>query len=146
MKNRSQRERKLNRSIYIKVKGTGCDVNERTPLGGWPPIVLAASKGYTKVVAKLLSLGADINARVNRGQDTGLFAGFDLITFDGSSAIYLASHEGHCETLKYLISKGANVDQKKTNGSTVRLQAVHIVARVFLILFLSQCNYHDQQQ
>ena len=99
---------------------TNCDINEKTPRGGWPPIVLAASKGHTMVVGQLLDLGADINAQVDRRQDTGSFAEFDLVTFDGSSAIYLASHEGHCETLKYLIKRGANVDQKKTNGSTVR--------------------------
>jgi hypothetical protein len=68
-------------SVREIVKTTNVDVDERVE--GWPPIVLAAAKGYTNCVMELLRLGADINNFVwcKEGQDVGTFGGFDLKTY-----------------------------------------------------------------
>ncbi|MBR2068983.1 MAG: ankyrin repeat domain-containing protein [Candidatus Gastranaerophilales bacterium] len=62
--------------------------------------ILAASKGYKNVVDALLEHGVDINTKNS----------------DGFSALFIVSAMNNKEMVKYLISKGADINQNADNG------------------------------
>lgn len=78
------------------------------------PFFFAAEKGHLEIV-KLLheKHGVKINHRARPGE----------FLVRGSSALLVASNEGQQETIKYLISKGANVNLKNNPGDTPLIKA-----------------------
>ena len=68
---------------------------------GWNPLTEAASKD-DKVMVKLLTSSREIN--------------LDYQINDGSTALWLATFNGHAETVRVLLSKGANPNLPKGDG------------------------------
>jgi ankyrin repeat protein len=85
--------------VLIAIATLGCttghDVDEE--------FVMAAKRGDTASVHALLQQGADINA-VDRQF--------------GATALMWASHEGHADTVRLLLSSGAPVDAQQELGRT----------------------------
>lgn len=77
------------------------DVNGRSPLG-ITPLMMAAIRGLTPVVAALLSRGADINA---------------VDVDDGATALYLACRAAYPKTALQLIAAGADIGKDSGNFS-----------------------------
>lgn len=72
----------------------------------------AAYRGDTKSVKKLINKGAHLEAKTDmRGAHGNLGIG-------SQTALSLASENGHLETVKALLDKGADVHAKDLNGST----------------------------
>ena len=71
----------------------------------------AAAAGFKDIVLELIALGADVHGRRPR---------------DGDLALLAASWAGHLSVVQALISKGANVNATRVDGST----AMHIAAMV----------------
>lgn len=123
------------------IKGTkavlqegSVDVDQGTPKGR-TPLMLAASKGYTRIIRLLLDRGADLTI-ANEIGDTALHnsadhghvpatkmlmkAGADLeaANIGGATPLHLAAHEGQAEVMSALIEAGANVDSRGPAGAT----------------------------
>lgn len=80
----------------------GADINNATGYtgygysgGGLRPLHLAASSGCTEAIGLLLDAGAGIDVRANE-------------TF--GSALAIAAYHGHAKSVKFLIERGADVD------------------------------------
>lgn len=74
----------------------GADVNATgTGGGGWRPLHLAAKAGCTEAIRLLLDAGADLNLRAND---------------NSGSALAVAAGTGNIKTVKYLLEKGADID------------------------------------
>jgi hypothetical protein len=69
-------------------------------------LISAATYGHGEVVAWLLDHGVDIAAQ------------------DGQTALHLAAHGGHLDTLKMLLARGAPLEVKNQYGGTVLDQAL----------------------
>jgi len=107
------REWRLSEAIRDDVRATvealiesGVSINdEPTKRNGYRhrnnPICTAATHGRTAIAAILLKAGADPNSTASSGE----------------SALWLAAHGGHLETVKLLLASGARV-----NGSPVLSQ------------------------
>ena len=80
-------------------------VNSCTPLT--EILLKAAQNGDISKVEKLLSKGAEINAK----------------DIDGRTALILATEEGHTDVVKMLIYKGAEVNAKDKGGGTALMYA-----------------------
>ena len=67
----------------------------------------------SEVVDVLMKNGADINLPANVGRGYTHSVGSSLITLtqDGATPLYIASQEGHSDTVNTLIRNGANVNQ-----------------------------------
>lgn len=96
---------------------------------------LAAFKGYTDIVEKLIAAGASINARDSNGNTALLYAsghGHTKIVEDliaakanvnaqnnlGNTPLLLASDRGHSEVVEHLIANGADVNLQNNAGET----------------------------
>ncbi len=95
----------------------------------------ACENGNIDLVKKMLSYGADVNAKNNNGE-TSLHsasihgyteivklllehgADVNVKNNNGRTALYLASTNRHIETVKLLLGHGANVNVKDNNGDT----------------------------
>ena len=87
----------------------GVDVN-KLDAGGNPPLVMAAYKGYTKIVSLLLKAGANVKA-----VDPNMKA----------TALHAAAFAGRLEAAKLLIAYGIEVDkQGPYNGYTALHDAI----------------------
>lgn len=119
----------------------GADVN-CLDAKGWTPLIMAASNGYKEICELLLSKGADINAKNPKGWTAllscsrywqgELFSylvekGADInVSAEGMSPLFLESMPctpGHLDNCRYLISKGANANEKSPHGETVLMNA-----------------------
>merc|ERR1712150_277509 len=69
----------------------GAEVDARSPLGS-TPLILAAMKGYTRVVQALLAANADVDAS----------------TSGGRTALWMAGLGGHRDVAQMLLSHGAS--------------------------------------
>ena len=69
---------------------------------GWNPLIYVAYGGYTDIVRLLVIHGADVN----------------LVSENGTSALMMATREGHFATVLLLLEFRANVDQKNDSGAT----------------------------
>uniref|UniRef100_A0A915I1Z9 Myotrophin n=1 Tax=Romanomermis culicivorax TaxID=13658 RepID=A0A915I1Z9_ROMCU len=74
--------------------------NANCDLDGRKPIHIAADFGHNAIIEYLLSVGADINALDNHGL----------------TALLTAVYEGHTETVKLLLNKGAKKDVVSPDG------------------------------
>ena len=120
----------------------GADVNCQDA-EGWTPLIMAASNGYKETCGFLLSRGADINYIGPKGWTALLSCsrywqgelfmylveqGADINTSaEGMTPLFLESMPfftpEHLENCKYLISKGANVNEKSPQGETALMNA-----------------------
>lgn len=85
-----------------KYIATGSDLNQKDPLGGSTPLVVAAVFGQTEVAKVLIGAGADLNARNN----------------EGSTALISAAFFCHSEIVELLLAKGADKTVRNRFGST----------------------------
>jgi ankyrin repeat protein len=116
----------------------GADINARND-NGETALHLAAAKGYLSVAEALILRKADINARAKTLDDKYLnadaliqqsshFYGSHATTVgaEGMTPLQYAVSKGHTEMVKFLISKGAEVDAKDLEGMTALIcAAVH---------------------
>lgn len=72
----------------------GADVKRRVGLGSGTALHAAAGAGHTKVAAELIAHGAEVDAKAD----------------SGVTPLYHACAEGHQETARFLLSKGAKPD------------------------------------
>ncbi len=114
----------------------GADVNE-LDANQDAPLVIAAFKGYTEIVEKLLEAGADITAVDPEMKATALHAAayagrteaakvliaykIDIDKqgpYNGYTALHDAIWQNNIETAKILIEAGANLEVKSKDGQT----------------------------
>ena len=76
--------------------GADLNVQDKKGLKGNTALILASMKGQLKIVDKLLSGGADLNAK----------------NIDGHTALILASIWGRLEVAKALLAAGAELNKK----------------------------------
>lgn len=77
--------------------------------GGLAPLHFAARQGYTGIVDELLEHGADINQ----------------LSGDNSTALLIATLNGHFDLAKHFVEKGADVTLASDGGSTPLYAAVN---------------------
>uniref|UniRef100_A0A914XED6 Myotrophin n=1 Tax=Plectus sambesii TaxID=2011161 RepID=A0A914XED6_9BILA len=85
-----------------QVRQAITEANVNADLDGRKPIHFAADYGQNEVIDYLLSKGADINA----------------VDSHGITALLAAIWEGHTESVKLLLSRGARRDVKAPDGSS----------------------------
>ncbi|MDR3578107.1 MAG: ankyrin repeat domain-containing protein [Anaerolineaceae bacterium] len=114
----------------------GANVNELDASSD-APLVIAAYKGYTEIVEKLLEAGADITAVDPGMKATALHAAayagrteaarvliqykIDIDKqgpFNGYTALHDAIWQNNIETARVIIDAGANLDLKSKDGQT----------------------------
>jgi ankyrin repeat protein len=78
----------------------GANVNARTIISSWTPLMAAASEGKIEIMRILFDRGADINAE-NPG---------------GTTALTIAARNGHTDTVQVLLDRGADVNQRSPDG------------------------------
>jgi ankyrin repeat protein len=86
--------------IVRALLDSGADINARTIISDWTPLMAAASEGKTAVVQILLDRGADINAR----------------SPSGNTALMVAARNGQVATLQILLERGADVNERTPDG------------------------------
>ncbi|XP_067908850.1 fibronectin type 3 and ankyrin repeat domains protein 1 [Heterodontus francisci] len=94
---------------------------------GFPPLMLAAQKGYQRMVEILIKFGADVNQKNDIGKDSLMLACFaghlDVVkclrrfgaTWEsrdngGSSAMHWATDGEHLHVIEWMINDGCKVD------------------------------------
>jgi len=88
---------------FIEVNAAG-NANSKNPHSGMSLLHMAAdNSGNDKVTEVLISMGADVNAKDNKG---------------GFSPLHIAAMEGNTKIAEILISHGANVNAKENNDFT----------------------------
>ena len=78
------------------------DLNEKDPVSGASPLIIAAVFGQIEVVRALIKAGADVNSRNN----------------EGSTPLITAAVFGQIEVARALIEAGADVNSRNNEGST----------------------------
>ena len=81
--------------------------------GGYTPLHVSADLGYTEIAAYLLSHGADPNAKIDGGPDTGF------------NALHLATLLNHPDFVNLLLEENAKVDISGPGGG----RATHLAAQ-----------------
>jgi hypothetical protein len=101
----------------------------------WTALHLAARRGFCDCVKYCIEMGANVNARTNRGWtplhsasihgivnvvrvllDAGAIV--DATDDDGWTPLHNASSNGHINVVRVLLDAGANVDARDNNGRT----------------------------
>src|ERR1041385_7632667 len=77
--------------------------------GGFTPLIAAAEKGHQKIVALLLTHGAEVK---------------QATTDNGTTPLIVAAENGHRATVALLLDKHADVTQARTDGKTPLFIAV----------------------
>lgn len=99
--------------IVKAVLDLGADPNGRDD-DGWSPLLRAAYGEYPSALHLLLDRGADVNAKCNcPGSGYG-----------GATALMIAARNGGLESVKALLAKGAETNERDENGSTALALAV----------------------
>ena len=95
-----------------------------TPLqDGASPLFIASQEGHSEVVDVLLKNGADINQPMNVGRGLtyiwythSVCSSLIPLTQDGATPLYVASENGHSDTVNTLIRNGADINQPANVG------------------------------
>jgi len=80
----------------------GADVNARSGINRYTPLIWASVRGHTDIVYALLEAGAEVEYRLA----------------DGQTALMRASDNGHIEIVKALLEAGADVNATTERGMT----------------------------
>jgi ankyrin repeat protein len=123
----------------------GAKTDTRNGKGDWSPLQTAAEQGHADVVRELVAAGADVNQRSKRGSTpvyfaakSGKKAADDIIKMlavagadvnarcEGYYALHLAADKGYYDTVKILLSFGANPNLRdKDNDSALDIAMYH---------------------
>ncbi|XP_071388787.1 fibronectin type 3 and ankyrin repeat domains protein 1-like [Centroberyx affinis] len=110
-----------------KVLQSGTVYVNGTDKLGLTPLMLAAQKGYTRIVHKLVEYGADVNMKNGSGKDSLMLACFaghlDIVKYlrrfgatwqsrdmGGCSPLHWAADGGHLAIIAYMIQDGCELD------------------------------------
>lgn len=130
-------------TLHVLLEGSA-DIDERCCDHGWTPLMIAAEKGYLRIIRVLIRFGAGISVATDDGHTALHFsiggrhlaitralakAGADLEaeadlvlkggrTIRGHTPLHLAAAEGFCGGIVALIKAGANIDSRMENGAT----------------------------
>lgn len=85
----------------------GSDLDERDPMSGATPMIIATVFGQMEVLKALIGAGADVNYKNN----------------EGSTPLIVAAVFDRIEVSKMLIEAGADVNVKNNEGSTALITA-----------------------
>lgn len=133
----------VERTVDLLSSGSG-DVDRCSDEDGWTPLMVAADRGYLRLVRVLLRFGADVSLSTEDGHTALHFAigGRNLAvskaliragaeieaeadfvrtggrTVKGQTPLHLATGGGFCEGMVALMDAGANVNSRMSNGST----------------------------
>ncbi|HEX9578743.1 MAG TPA: ankyrin repeat domain-containing protein [Myxococcales bacterium] len=101
---------------------SGANIEERAGVNGWTPLMHAIHNDHPDVALLLLELGADANARANRG----------------TTPLMLAAPEGQVEVVKALLRRGADPRASTVDGVTALSNAVAAGQGAVIDALLSQ--------
>ena len=132
---------------YLISKGADVNMKNDDRIGG-TALNIASYKGYLEIVKYLVEKGADVNMKNGRFGNTALIgvSNLEVVKYliskgadvnaknnDGSTALMIASREGHLEVVKVLVesSKGGlfsffkkgNINDKDNDGWTALIWA-----------------------
>jgi len=143
----------------VEILTKKCDLN-RSGQGGWPPLAIAADKGFVKSAQVLLQHGANLEGEgpekctslryaVRRGHlelsRLLLEKGADPNTPRGGSPILFDSaNRGDIEAVKLLITYGANINAVDELDLSVLISAVmrgHVNVAAYLLDSNADANY-----
>ncbi|XP_078079030.1 fibronectin type 3 and ankyrin repeat domains protein 1 [Mustelus asterias] len=133
---------------------------------GFPPLMVAAQKGYQRMVEILITFGADVNKKNGSGKDSLMLACFaghlDVVkclrrfgaTWEsrdngGSSALHWAADGEHLSVIEWMIKDGCKVDI--TDGHSLwtplmRVAALNGNTEVASILIKAGANVNLQDR
>jgi hypothetical protein len=82
---------------------SGTNIDQKEPLAGGTPLIVASVLGHTEVARELIEAGADIEAKNN----------------EQTTPLYNAAFFCHPETVELLLKHGANVNTTDKNGTSL---------------------------
>lgn len=109
-------------------------VNQIDP-EGWTPVMVAADRGFSRIVRVLMDNGAEVSVSARDG-NTALIsaaqrghlavvqmllegkANVQAVTSQGFTALHVAAADGHSKVVKALLEAGADKDSRMPNGVT----------------------------
>ena len=94
-----------NESILEMLLYAGGNINAKTRLGAYTPLILASKSGHGVIVERLLEAGADVNDS----------------TATGVSPLMFASEAGDSQIVKLLLERGAEVNGRESTGGHTAL-------------------------
>nr|XP_033796630.1 fibronectin type 3 and ankyrin repeat domains protein 1 isoform X2 [Geotrypetes seraphini] len=121
-----------NEEAVVKLLQKGCaDIDILDELG-FSALMIAAQKGYTRLVNLLVEHGADVNQVNGSGKDSLMLACFaghlNIVKYlrthgaswetrdkSGCTAIHWAADGGHLDVLQWMIMNGSKVDVKDSH-------------------------------
>lgn len=114
-----------NRESILETIRDGCDINAINE-DGRTVLFIASLWGYYDIVKLLVDNGADINFRSEDGNDTPLTAALSGVgTIGHNTSLSKNTTCQHILVLRLLLSAGANVNAKTTEGWSALLAAIN---------------------
>nr|CDJ80356.1 Ankyrin and K Homology domain containing protein [Haemonchus contortus] len=118
---------------------------EETNDENYTPLMEAAREGHVHVVKILLENGAQVNATTDETMETaltGLYSnGADLnFDYDGRTALMKAAKNGFVEIVEFLVSKGADVNYRSSNGDATALSLACSAGHKDIVKLLLKCG------
>lgn len=133
----------VQRTLGLLSSGSS-DINRGCDKDGWTPLMVAAEKGYLRIIRVLLRFDADVSAKADGGHTALHFsiggkhlavskalikAGADLEApaefvrtgfkpVQGQTPLHLATGVGFSEGIVALVDAGAKVNRRLSNGAT----------------------------
>uniref|UniRef100_A0A2I3M9E9 Fibronectin type 3 and ankyrin repeat domains protein 1 n=2 Tax=Cercopithecinae TaxID=9528 RepID=A0A2I3M9E9_PAPAN len=112
---------------------------------GFTALMVAAQKGYTRLVKILVSNGTDVNLKNGSGKDSLMLACYaghlDVVKYlrrhgaswqardlGGCTALHWAADGGHCSVIEWMIKDGCEVDVVDTGSGWTPLMRVSAVS------------------
>ncbi|XP_046304841.1 fibronectin type 3 and ankyrin repeat domains protein 1 isoform X3 [Marmota monax] len=112
---------------------------------GFTALMVAAQKGYTRLVKILVSNGTDVNLKNGSGKDSLMLACYaghlDVVKYlrrhgasweardlGGCTALHWAADGGHCTVIDWMIKDGCEVDVVDTGSGWTPLMRVSVVS------------------
>jgi ankyrin repeat protein len=136
--------------------GKGANVNARTKQGRTALMIAAACDGCSQTVRLLISKGADVKAAdLQGGMAVHGAAGNDLDSLRlllasgadpdasdkaGNTPLQFAASHCNADAVTLLLSKGAKVDAKNTDGGDVKFGKIQLVNLTSLMWAAPYCN------